>query len=372
MRIYNGYIFTHEVNEFKENIAKLNKKYGCEIVDVEYIEIPMAGFADTVTRVILKINNPNDGKYNVIAMIDHNNGIINAREDINLEKYRDRRVCDHCNTNRVRNTTFIVQTKDGLMQIGSSCLQKLMGRTYTKNLYNFFTNLFNNNFEAENIEFDPDMETLMKREREVYYAEDIINVAYRYLKKNNFVSISKADSFEESSAHKVAEILLYYDKTMSYAEGEDINIEDFKKFLREQVKKTYSNFYENCVSIIRKKEVDEKAIRWLVPCVYQYLRYKENQKNASKGFSEHKPYGKDGEVFNGEMKGEVTYVNTYENDYGLVDMIIFDCGEHKFNWYTTSAHGLEKGDKVTLTKFKVKSNKNPKYTTITYTKFKKN
>ncbi len=71
--------------------------------------------------------------WRVVAQIDHgNNGnivnLIDQKEQINTIWHNLKPHCDHCNTNRQRNITFIVKHKSGAYkQVGKGCLMDYTG-----------------------------------------------------------------------------------------------------------------------------------------------------------------------------------------------------------------------------------------------------
>lgn len=66
-----------------------------------------------------------------VAALDETDGgmIVRTAPDVDLEGYRpEASWCDHCQTHRQRNKTFLVQHEDGtLVQVGSDCIEKFLG-----------------------------------------------------------------------------------------------------------------------------------------------------------------------------------------------------------------------------------------------------
>lgn len=129
-------------------LEKYNLKYNFEIIGeyIEQVDIPLDYQHEKITTVFLEVIHYNFsmetikiGNYNIIAILKHNQ-IENSRE--NLIYMVDKEVklpikynnidsnCDHCNTNRKRNTTIILENleKPGeLLQVGSTCLKDYTG-----------------------------------------------------------------------------------------------------------------------------------------------------------------------------------------------------------------------------------------------------
>lgn len=71
------------------------------------------------------------GDWMLIAVLDHTEGLIKVVPGEYLpEIYRERgNICDHCNSNRPRNRTFVVMSikDDEYYQVGSSCIHDFLG-----------------------------------------------------------------------------------------------------------------------------------------------------------------------------------------------------------------------------------------------------
>lgn len=66
--------------------------------------------------------------YEVIGVIDHMEDMVHTFvEGVNLESFRHRKVCDHCNTKRNRAKTIIVRKGEQLLQVGTTCLADFVG-----------------------------------------------------------------------------------------------------------------------------------------------------------------------------------------------------------------------------------------------------
>ena len=70
------------------------------------------------------------------------------RADLDLSAFYGRTVCDHCNTNRRRNKTYIIETIETgvLNQVGSSCINDFLGADYLRSA-EWISDLSFNEFE---------------------------------------------------------------------------------------------------------------------------------------------------------------------------------------------------------------------------------
>ena len=147
-------IYANRLEEVVKKIEKLEskaKKYGKKLnfsVGEEHPETIAIRDIDHVTQTIytkgtcvvaavdIDIDFDNficlDG-WRVVAQIDHVEGgnvvnLIDSKEQINTTWYRLKPFCEHCGTNRRRNTTFIVKYENGqYKQVGKSCLMDYTG-----------------------------------------------------------------------------------------------------------------------------------------------------------------------------------------------------------------------------------------------------
>jgi len=84
---------------------------------------------------IVSVNCPDiiklPGSWILIGVIDHkNNGLIRPMpgQKIPEQYYNSSEYCDHCQTNRYRTETFVIQNEDGkYMKVGRQCIQKFLG-----------------------------------------------------------------------------------------------------------------------------------------------------------------------------------------------------------------------------------------------------
>lgn len=150
-------IFTIYANRLEEVVKKLEKlenkakKYGKKLnfsVGEEHPETIAIRDIDHITQTIYTKNTCVvaavdievdfnsficlDG-WRVVAQIDHGDSgnvvnLIDPKEQISAIWYSLKPFCDHCNTNRRRNITFIVRHENGIYkQVGKSCLMDYTG-----------------------------------------------------------------------------------------------------------------------------------------------------------------------------------------------------------------------------------------------------
>lgn len=127
------------IENLRKKVAKIEgkcKKYGCDfryaelgeeyekikgLGVVKFIEIEVEGVAQIDNWVLVaKLERIETG--NIIRQIDFNVDVPRRYFDCDL-------VCDHCNTRRIRNNTYLVYNADSdeFKQVGSTCLKDYTG-----------------------------------------------------------------------------------------------------------------------------------------------------------------------------------------------------------------------------------------------------
>lgn len=83
-----------------------------------------AAFICTIDNPIVALSG-----YSFSARIDHSEGIVTAMREGYARKYADAKpICQHCNENRQRNTTYVFTDESGGdIQVGSTCLKDFSG-----------------------------------------------------------------------------------------------------------------------------------------------------------------------------------------------------------------------------------------------------
>jgi len=138
------------LDELKAGVEAINKraaKLGCKPVfltvgENRMVELPRKNQDDAPKYykefdVVVEGETPKLDGWNFVASLLHFYGddvgnIIQGVPGVDVPKeYRDRGpVCDHCNKNRRRNKTFVLENDDGrFVQVGSTCLGDFFGRS---------------------------------------------------------------------------------------------------------------------------------------------------------------------------------------------------------------------------------------------------
>lgn len=355
-----GFIVPEDLKEVKDKIAKLNAKFGKEIYKLDQVN-EYESYKRKFLRLDFTIINPVKDDYTVLAMIDHSDHVIYNWSDVDLEKFRTRTTCDHCNTNHRRAKTFIVKTKDGeLQQIGSSCFTKITGSAYTRSLSKFFTNPSDdlNKIISFNVE-----DLREKKEPMFYDPRDIVDVTAAIIKEVGFVSVNST-GFGDSTCKKVFDAF----RGRLKLAGFDINkvpkvTDEFKKFLSDN---RQNRFLNECFHIIQNEQIHSRTVPTLVAGVASWLRDNDKkavEKATNTGKSDNKPIQVtkyDGPNKNVDCVAERVYVNDGEWGMSVTYYFLVD-NKYRLRW-TTYSGGIDgrvaPGDKIKLERFTIGEHNN--------------
>lgn len=133
------------------------------------------------------------GGWRFLGVVEHDTGgenIIKSLCDdeesarLGLEVYRKAaNICDHCNTNRRRKTTYLVQSKDGeVRQVGTRCVKDYLGHNVARGL-GTFTLLS----DACDLDWGP-----TEGYKPWWDLREVVAVAYHEIEENGWLSRSKS------------------------------------------------------------------------------------------------------------------------------------------------------------------------------------
>lgn len=184
IRPYNNTILGPEAarGEFRPQIMAFNNNSASDYIYlVPQVEVTINGLVPVLAD------------WSLVAKIEHNReldtNLIHCVPGISFDSspFRDRRTCDHCNTDRFRNNTFILQSVAGeLKQVGGNCLADyLRSQSYADYIMQLGTFLDTWN------EPDPSNERdiySMFGGYQAYPTERVITLAFACIRQFGFVS----------------------------------------------------------------------------------------------------------------------------------------------------------------------------------------
>jgi len=259
------------------------------------------------------------------------------------EMYRERRCCDHCQTNRNRKHTFLVQHDDGrLLQVGRQCLKDFLGHKSPKALANYYSAIFeflnNNDFE--------ETQCGLKTPR-LYSIGEILALGAACIRQYGWVS-KKAAYMNESLVPTASTLKENLHSTPGIKIERPIQIvpQDYEsvvkttEWIEHQVGN--SNYIQNLKMIVGEGFVNWDNIALLVSAIGCCQRDTEKQKLKKEQLaSQH--FGEIKERY--DMLLQVLYSRTTESEWGIGTMVKFKDPEgNLFTWFSSNELDVEDGD----------------------------
>lgn len=239
---------------------------------VKFFEIEVIG---DITDIYIK-------DYKAVAIINHNknssgkwfNTITKIDDNLNIDLtnyYDNKPFCNHCNTNRNRKITVLIQHKNGnILQVGKSCLKEFISYEFLKT-YEYLETI--NDFS--------NYETLTDLSKKYSYkyikVENILNITFNYLEKNDFKSKSSCYFDGIPTSNIIND--LYHKPNIQYGLHKNTKncIEYFKN-----IDLSDNDYMNNLRSAYNLDYIDNSQFALIVASVNTYnrhLEYKERTKN---------------------------------------------------------------------------------------------
>lgn len=361
----NGYDYLlKKIGDLNKRANKLNLPYINAVNVRKYTEVKVSTNENTADEVIpmvefsLEGNKPVVSGYKVVAVLENVNGenlinyLINETEDEHdLYEFRRRVSCDHCNHNRARKHTYILQdeTIGNYIQVGRTCLQDFLEGDITY-LINYAK------LDIAGIE----KEAVAKGfcgEPSYVGIDSFVAMTLEFIRDNGYVSakseyikstaVSVWDNFypttQYDSVYRLSSVL---EKNQEEAD----NVVEWAKGLAD----SGSDYLYNLSVIAKDGEVTWKRKGYSASMVTAYMKHMEQEvEKAEKVEEPTEPevvsnyVGTVGDT----VEREVTVVKVFEFEglYGMATMILFkDIEGNVLRWTTGSKHWYEENDKVTV------------------------
>ncbi|CAL9980730.1 hypothetical protein VPHD481_0016 [Vibrio phage D481] len=81
---------------------------------------------------------PQFNGWDFVTQLDHETGLVRSHGETNHRHLLGDTTCDHCNTNRARNVTYVIKNEDTEMRVGGSCLKYYIPTKSVNSLASFF------------------------------------------------------------------------------------------------------------------------------------------------------------------------------------------------------------------------------------------
>lgn len=297
--------------------------------------------------------------YSFVAFCDHSEKMIITESDIDIERFRDRQVCDHCKSKRKRSKTYILQNDETgeLVQIGSSCLKSFVGfgsdalekavaaLSDIRNFLNDHCGVQNETFVSGGVSLGSPM----------FPVEEVIDKANRIIEDMGFVPTGNPCSTKEL----LSGWCFYNETIMKYQFPENYNfeapLEPVSSKVREFVMGSSedNNFQRNCRQIFENGYVSSKYFGYVAAMVQgwrKHLLEEEKKVEEKKEFSWVPVSTKL------ETTAVLKDVKSFDGFYGTTFLYVFEDDEHCLVWFTSKDLDVEKGKTYTV-RGTVKENK---------------
>lgn len=279
--------------------------------------------------------------WRVVAQIDHgDNGnvvnLINSQEQINAIWYDLKPFCEHCNTNRRRNITFIVKHENGIYkQVGKSCLMDYTG--ISPALVAMAAEIkdicIDSSGEKECYNFDIN-------NIKMFSIHDILAASVESIEKYGYI---KAD-YPNSTKLNVLEMLHKQTETSEKSKKEAENIINWLKNLDVNI-----GIERDCKSLICGEYAKIKHIGKLA---YMPISYKKALEQKQKEIEQSaRKEAEKTSVYVGTVGEKVTFtaekaalLTSYPTEYGYAYVYKFISNGNIFVWFSSrSVEGIQDG-----------------------------
>lgn len=291
---------------------------------------------------------PSLNGWQFVARVDHlpeGNVINKLSNEIEIpQRYRttDYTLCEHCNTRRERNNTYLVRHDDGsFKQVGSTCLKDFVGWGNPEAVAELAEAIANLSVFVSEFGYDPDMErgepSLIDLRRYMSYVSMIVD-------GRGFTPRSRAHELNPATSDLA--VLAMFEKYNKQRPSENNretakNIIDYIRSIEPTINQ--SEYIWNLRAIMAEDYIDYKHLGYAASAISVYNRYLEEQAKRDDSASEYQGTAKQRQEW-GPLT--VTKVVTLDGYYGASYLhIMQDESGNVFVWIS-SKYQYEIGDKV--------------------------
>lgn len=335
-----------KLEKFNKVAKRLNKK------EIEYTFTNNRIEKDNINEIIeiedltvtvyeeLKIND-----YEIIASINHtylDKNFVKAYKELNKEYISElesvNSYCEHCNSNRKRNMTYIVENiKTGeRKQIGKTCLKDYIGHDVIKSI-TFYDTLDEIITEIGNIKTE---------KHDIFFKiNDLLNLVDEEIRENGYHSAKNYYEYGEYSTG-----MIIYNKILkNLVEGKTIPISHKDYTLEVEIVKNYdtnSDYYNALKTVLQHEYCKIKDIK-LLATFFVALKYIKKELNIQQEKKVSNWIGQEKEKI--QIKVILKKIVGYATQYGWTNIYIFkDENNNTLTWKTTKETNFEEGDKLEI------------------------
>ena len=366
-----------KIQQFNKKAVKLNKKEITLNYTSSYIDsTDVKDIKEVVDIEVVRQENVVIAGYKIIAKIDHTypskNFVVtydNATKEQQQKWQHIDSNCEHCNTRRKRNITYILQNVETnkYIQVGKSCLKDFLGYNIHATLmyYNLLEEL---NTQLHNIP------ATKKTNTHFYKTLDILNLISNEIEENGYYSSKECWRTEEKTTATRVKEKLSTNKFTAIDDNKQQELSEVVNYMisydiNKEKNEDQQEFYKKLQNVLKHEYCKYTDISLLAPVfvIVDILKDKEKEELAKT---------KSKYMYNVKDKIEIKLTQKdmfgYNTKYGYMHIYIFKDVEgntYKWNssnalemeyekWYTVKAtvkaHEEYKGEKQTvLTRCKI-------------------
>ena len=320
-----------------------------------------------ITLIVDRINVKIEGEkpvisgWNLIAKIDHigENNIIShfveSMDDVPLE-YRDAaNNCDHCNYNRNRLKTYILQnvSNEDYKQIGSSCVRDYTGDKNADSILWYFDAIpqladYNDN-EDDFLDGFGSGRVGIDLKKFIAICQKLVS-QFGFVGTKNYDTSTKFLAIEAYFGTKGFEIPV----TESEIDAAQIVLDAVKNYLDD--KKSLSDYEHNIYTICGMTGIAYNLTGYAASIIALYNRimggFESNPEKPEKIQSEY--IGEIGEKLE-NLTVKFSYHTGFDTRYGWTNVYKFLSGDNILVWFSTVEIDAEIGDNITIKKCTIKN-----------------
>lgn len=284
--------------------------------------------------------------YNYIGVIEklENGNKINTNEFIKVDMdkikhyYNQPIVCNHCNTNRTRKKSIILEKDGKYIQVGRGCLKDYLGIdslstfTHIDTIYNL-----------ESYEIIEDGKYIPPH----YKISDIVNLTDIHLQSNPYVKVDDYYSTNPPTKEVIKNELYHKSTNENLPKISDKTNQIIKYYQN----KEYGNneYINNLISFFKNEFIEEKNIGYIVASVHTHSKIIEKQEEIKLKANY---YNNNQYVFEDVKKFDIECIlvnyTTCENIYGTTFIYNFDYNGNKLTWFSSNSFDIPNHSKVAL------------------------
>jgi len=349
---------------FQSKIDKLNRravKLNCPPIIIKYGNIVYEEHRNERTgrktgyefiEVSINGSSPIIDGWEFIGKIDHKGGGVVLSlpgKEIPEKYYKTGSVCDHCQTNHLRNNTYIIKKEEEYKQVGSACLKDFMGHTDPEAIANFLSIVWEEMRDLEDEESDYRKVGSDPCEK----VEEVLNFSSALIRKYGWISRERSETEMITPTTEFMRNLIFCGNKEEREEYNNINdsINDQDKEKTKKViewlkeKGDNSNYFRNLKTMISSEYVSYKYVGYLGSAIIAYNKEKEIEYEKSQKKNEY--YGEEGSKFN-DLRVRLIFSKTIEGNYITRLHKFEDIEGRSFAWFDSKITYLEEGKNYIL------------------------